>query len=155
MKFFTLLVPATAAAMFFPSSAQAARVEKLAGTYRGDGVVVDKRPSPSKYRYTFKPLALKVDAAGTITGTATLAIAVSFEGGEYVSVGSHATSVTGKVRKFKATSSRLTGTGRLTFANGITLAGGFDVAAKTGRGTFTVKKSTADADVKVTVTKKK
>lgn len=130
-------------------------VGKLAGNYDGNGLIIDKRSNPALYRYTFKPATIKVQKNGKITGSADVKIDVSIAGTPYVTISRQKLTGKGKVTRLKVTSNRITGTGNVTFSNGMKFSGPFSVAITTGNGTFKFEEHKSDYDAKVVLKKRK
>jgi hypothetical protein len=156
MKTLALLTTLLAGSIFLAPQAQAAKVGKLAGIYSGKGTLTDKRTAPMQvYRYTFKPLKVKVSATGVITGSATVIAEISTNGSPFLPIITSKVTVSGKLKAIKITKTKSTATGMLVFSDGTKVDGKFTVATKTGKGTFIAKAVTPDYDVNFTVSKSK
>lgn len=155
MKTLALLTTVVLTSLLAPQ-AHAAKLGKLAGTYTGGGVVVDKRNAPlNTYRFTFTNLAVTVSPKKKISGSSTVLAEVSFAGGPYSPITTQQVSVTGTVTSVTVKGKKLVASGELTFSDGTKVNGTFSVAAKTGKGKFLVKQSDASFDIDFTASKKK
>lgn len=147
MKIIPLLASLAAAAILSPAQSQAAPVGKLAGTYKGGGTLLDKRMPMYVYKYVYTAVKVKVSSKGVIFGDCDVARFTSYNGGEFMPAGSSNLKISGAATKVKVAKGKITAKGKLKFYDGTEIDGTFSVAAKTGKGSFSVQDKNAETEV--------
>ncbi len=157
MKTLPLLATILFGSLSLTSHAQAG-VGKLAGTFTGQGKLLDKSNAALSiyYHYDFKSLKVIVKGSGAISGSSTVAVTSALDPkGPFLPVTTQAVTVSGKAKVTSKTKKKITATARLNFSNGYgSVDVKFDVAAKTGKGTFKGKVKNAKVEAEFEGSKK-